>query len=63
MELASGLRVVLANNPGLMTGPGTNQYLLGDRDALQLDAAPLDDENRRRLGESGVVAAALLLLP
>jgi glyoxylase-like metal-dependent hydrolase (beta-lactamase superfamily II) len=61
MELASGLRVVLAPNPGLMTGPGTNQYLLGDRDALQLDAAPLDDENRRRLGESGVVAAALLL--
>jgi glyoxylase-like metal-dependent hydrolase (beta-lactamase superfamily II) len=61
MELASGLRVVLAPNPGLMTGPGTNQYLLGEHDALQLDAAPLDDENRRRLAASGVEAAALVL--
>ena len=31
MELAPGLRVALAPNPGLMTGPGTNQYLLGTR--------------------------------
>jgi hypothetical protein len=51
MELASGLRVVLAPNPGLMTGPGTNQYLLGARDAVQLDVAPLDAENRRRLAD------------
>src|SRR5262249_54927805 len=61
MELAAGLRVVLAPNPGLMTGPGTNQYLLGEHDALQLDAAPLDDENRRRLAASGVEAVALVL--
>jgi glyoxylase-like metal-dependent hydrolase (beta-lactamase superfamily II) len=40
------LRVVLAPNPGLMTGPGTNQYLLGH---VLIDVAPFDDENARRL--------------
>ena len=61
MELASGLRVALAPNPGLMTGPGTNQYLLGARDAVQLDVAPLDAENRRRLADEDVTVARLVL--
>jgi len=61
MELAAGLRVVLAPNPGLMTGPGTNQYLLGERDAVQLDVAPLDAENRRRLADERIAVAQLVL--
>jgi glyoxylase-like metal-dependent hydrolase (beta-lactamase superfamily II) len=61
VELAAGLRVALAPNPGLMTGPGTNQYVLGPGDALQIDAAPLDPENRRRLGAEGVTVTRLLL--
>ena len=61
MELASGLRVALAPNPGLMTGPGTNQYLLGARDAVQLDVEPLDAENRRRLADEDVTVARLVL--
>lgn len=61
MELASGLRVALAPNPGLMTGPGTNQYLLGTRAAVQLDAAPLDAENRRRLAAEGTTVARCVL--
>jgi glyoxylase-like metal-dependent hydrolase (beta-lactamase superfamily II) len=61
MELAAGLRVALAPNPGLMTGPGTNQYLLGRRAVIQIDAAPLDDENRRRLSaEASGVARCVL---
>jgi glyoxylase-like metal-dependent hydrolase (beta-lactamase superfamily II) len=51
----SGVRVVLAPNAGIMTGPGTNQWLVGEGDdAVLIDAAPLDDENRRRLGAAGV---------
>ncbi|HWP64879.1 MAG TPA: MBL fold metallo-hydrolase [Candidatus Limnocylindria bacterium] len=57
-----GVRVVLAPNAGLMTGPGTNQYLLGEGgDAVLIDAAPLDDENRRRLATAGVQIHALYL--
>src|SRR5262249_28839927 len=59
--LARGLRIVLAPNRGFMTGPGTNQYLFGDDDALLLDVATLDDENRRRFAASGVRPAALAL--
>ena len=60
-DLAPGLRVVLAPNPGPMTGPGTNQYVLGDDDALLVDVAALDAENRRRLDAAGPRLAALAL--
>jgi glyoxylase-like metal-dependent hydrolase (beta-lactamase superfamily II) len=45
------VHTVLAPNPGLMTGPGTNQYLLGAAagPALLVDVAPYDAENARRL--------------
>jgi glyoxylase-like metal-dependent hydrolase (beta-lactamase superfamily II) len=59
--LAPGLAVVLAPNPGPMTGPGTNQYVLGERDALLLDVAALDDENGRRLRAAGPKFRQLVL--
>jgi glyoxylase-like metal-dependent hydrolase (beta-lactamase superfamily II) len=38
--------VVLAPNPSMMTGPGTNTYLVGDGDALAcIDPGPEDDRH------------------
>lgn len=42
-EVAPGVARVVAPNPGLMTGPGTNTYLLGDRDVVLVDPGPDDD--------------------
>jgi glyoxylase-like metal-dependent hydrolase (beta-lactamase superfamily II) len=63
VTLPTGVRVVLAPNPGLMTGPGTNQYLLGVGDAppVLLDAAALDAENERRLRAATDRLAGLVL--
>src|SRR6185369_15016463 len=54
-------RVVLAPNPGPMTGPGTNQYLLGDDPPLLIDAASFDDENRSRFAAATAGVAQILL--
>lgn len=42
VPLAPGLRVLCAPNPGPMTGPGTNTYLLGWRDIVVIDPGPND---------------------
>lgn len=39
-ELAPGVRRLLAPNPSMMTGPGTNTYLLGSREIAVLDPGP-----------------------
>jgi glyoxylase-like metal-dependent hydrolase (beta-lactamase superfamily II) len=43
--LAPGVRRILARNAGLMTGPGTNTYLLGDREVAVLDPGPDDAQH------------------
>jgi len=40
-RLAGGVRRVIAPNPSLMTGPGTNSYLFGDSEVAVLDPGPL----------------------
>lgn len=40
-ELAAGIRRMVAPNPSMMTGPGTNTYLFGEREIAVLDPGPL----------------------
>jgi glyoxylase-like metal-dependent hydrolase (beta-lactamase superfamily II) len=41
-ELVAGLRRITAPNPGVMTGPGTNTYLVGTGDVAVVDPGPDD---------------------
>jgi glyoxylase-like metal-dependent hydrolase (beta-lactamase superfamily II) len=40
--LAQGVRRIVAGNAGLMTGPGTNTYLLGESEIAVVDPGPDD---------------------
>lgn len=40
--IAPGVQRVLAPNPGVMTGPGTNTYVIGTRDVTVIDPGPDD---------------------
>jgi glyoxylase-like metal-dependent hydrolase (beta-lactamase superfamily II) len=42
-EVAPGVRRLTAPNPGLMTGPGTNTYLIGRADPVVVDPGPADE--------------------
>jgi glyoxylase-like metal-dependent hydrolase (beta-lactamase superfamily II) len=44
-ELAPGVRRLLAPNAGVMTGPGTNTYLLGVHDVAVIDPGPATDSH------------------
>lgn len=39
-EIGAGVRRLIAPNAGLMTGPGTNTYLLGNKEVAVLDPGP-----------------------
>jgi glyoxylase-like metal-dependent hydrolase (beta-lactamase superfamily II) len=61
-EIAPGVRRVVANNGGMMTGAGTNTYLLGTRDFIVIDPGPADDQHVKRIleltgGRIGAVVA------
>ncbi len=42
VSLGAGVRRIVAGNAGLMTGPGTNTYLFGEREVAVLDPGPDD---------------------
>ena len=44
-RLNSRVRRIVAPNPGVMTGAGTNTYLLGDEEVAVLDPGPAIDEH------------------
>ena len=43
-DTAIPVHQILGNNPGPMTGPGTNSYMLGDRQLVLIDPGPANDE-------------------
>jgi glyoxylase-like metal-dependent hydrolase (beta-lactamase superfamily II) len=47
--LGAGVRRIVAPNAGMMTGPGTNTYLLGTRDVAVLDPGPDDAAHLRAI--------------
>jgi glyoxylase-like metal-dependent hydrolase (beta-lactamase superfamily II) len=50
VELRPGVRRLVAPNAGMMTGPGTNTYLLGTTDVAVLDPGPDDAAHRAAIG-------------
>ena len=51
--VADGIRRVVAPNPGIMTGPGTNSYLVGGDRVAVIDPGPDDDAHLAALLEAG----------
>ena len=45
VELAPGVTRLVAPNPGMMTGPGTNTYLLGEAEIAVIDPGPAIDRH------------------
>lgn len=56
VALSTRVTRVLAPNPGFMTGPGTNSYLIGTHDIAVLDPGPADESHVEAL----LAAAAAL---
>lgn len=47
--IAPGVRRLVANNPGFMTGPGTNTYIVGHDRYLVIDPGPADARHIERI--------------
>jgi len=61
-ELASGVRRLLAPNPSLMTGPGTNTYLLGIEQVAVLDPGPSIPEHIENIIEKSIGSIRWILV-
>jgi glyoxylase-like metal-dependent hydrolase (beta-lactamase superfamily II) len=48
-EIAPGVRRLVARNPGFMTGPGTNTYLVGTQRCAVIDPGPHDPVHIERI--------------
>jgi glyoxylase-like metal-dependent hydrolase (beta-lactamase superfamily II) len=61
-EIAPGVRRLVARNPGFMTGPGTNTYLVGTQPCAVIDPGPHDPVHIERILEAagGRVSAILV---
>lgn len=61
-ELAPGVRRLLAPNPSMMTGPGTNTYLLGNKEIAVIDPGPAIPEHIDAIQELAGAAIKWILV-
>jgi glyoxylase-like metal-dependent hydrolase (beta-lactamase superfamily II) len=52
-RVAPGVRRLTAPNPGVMTGPGTNSYLVGAEEVAVIDPGPADEGHLDALARAG----------
>jgi glyoxylase-like metal-dependent hydrolase (beta-lactamase superfamily II) len=55
VTLADGVRRLIAPNPGMMTGPGTNTYLIGTAALAVIDPGPAIDSHLQAIAATGNV--------
>src|ERR1043165_2899828 len=60
-EIAPGVRRLVARNPGFMTGPGTNTYLVGVERCAVIDPGPDDAVHVERILEAAGGRVATIL--
>ncbi len=52
VTIAPGIVRITAPNPGVMTGPGTNSYIIGERELVVVDPGPAIDSHVAALREA-----------
>lgn len=62
VQLCPGVRRITAPNPGMMTGPGTNTYLVGERQALVIDPASDAPDHLAAIRQAGGDAISAVLV-
>jgi len=60
-EIAPGVRRLVARNPGFMTGPGTNTYLIGREHCAVIDPGPHDLVHIERIVEAAAGRVTAIL--
>jgi glyoxylase-like metal-dependent hydrolase (beta-lactamase superfamily II) len=53
VTIADGVRRLIAPNPGMMTGPGTNSYLIGTQAIAVIDPGPLIESHLQAIAAAG----------
>jgi len=53
VAVAPLVRRLLCANPGMMTGPGTNTYLVGEQEVIVIDPGPDDDAHLDAIAAAG----------
>jgi glyoxylase-like metal-dependent hydrolase (beta-lactamase superfamily II) len=61
VEIASGVRRLVAPNPSMMTGPGTNTYLLGNASIAVIDPGPAIPEHIENILEKSITSIRWIL--